>query len=299
MAGVKISALPAVSAAQLNDLFAAVQGGVTSKVTLAQMLDTLTAPHNIRLATTANLNATYNNGSSGVGATLTNAGALAALSIDGVAVGLNNRILVKNQSTEFQNGIYDVTTVGDGATAWVMTRSEDYNLPDEIDLGDFFTVGEGSLNGLTQWIQTAAGPFTIGVTAITFESNVVAGTGVTKTNNIINVSGSGFTWNEVTGTSGNLSSHNGYILNNAALVTMTLPATFAIGDTFAIVGKGAGGWRVAQNASQLMHFGNQVTTTGAAGSLSSSNQWNCMELVGITANTTLSVRSAIGNITVV
>ena len=81
-------------------------------------------------ATTGNLNATYDNGSAGVGATLTNAGALAALTIDGVSLSTSDRILVKNQSDATENGIYIVTTVGDGATAWVLTRDVSYDTPD-------------------------------------------------------------------------------------------------------------------------------------------------------------------------
>src|ERR1019366_1776824 len=75
-----------------------------------------------RVATTAALTATYSNGSSGVGATLTNSGTKSAISIDGVALAVNDRVLVKNQATAAQNGIYTVTTVGSGAVNWVLTR---------------------------------------------------------------------------------------------------------------------------------------------------------------------------------
>lgn len=184
MAGVKISALPALSSTTLADIYPTVQSGVTYKVTLAQMLEHASTNTAVRLATASALTATYNNGSSGVGATLTNSGALAALSIDGTATALNDRILVKNQASTFQNGIYNVTTVGDGATAWVLTRATDYDESSEIDQGDFFSVGTGSTNGKTQWLQTAV-VATMGTDAITFESNLVAGTGILKTNNTV------------------------------------------------------------------------------------------------------------------
>ena len=74
-------------------------------------------------ATTANLTATYNNGTSGVGATLTNSGTQAAFSIDGVSPAINARVLVKNQTTQTQNGIYTLTTIGDGSTNWVLRFS--------------------------------------------------------------------------------------------------------------------------------------------------------------------------------
>jgi hypothetical protein len=299
MAGVKISALPAALSAQLTDEFAVVQAGVTKKETLAQMLDITTSSPTVRLATTGALTASYNNGSSGVGATLTNSGALAALSIDSVAAVLNDRVLVKNQASQFQNGIYIVTTVGSGAVAWVLTRATDYNTPAVIDQGDLFTVGAGTANGKTQWIQTAAGPFTIGTTAITFESNVEAGTGVTKTNNIISIVSGGFTWTEVTGTTVNLVPGNGYILNNVALVTATIPATFSLGAAIALIGKGAGLYAIAQNASQSIRLGNQTTTPGVGGSLTATDAADAILLVGSTADTVFTAQNVIGNFTVV
>lgn len=76
----------------------------------------------VTVATTASLTSTYNNGSSGVGATLTNSGTQAALKIDGVTLSAGNRVLVKNQTNEAQNGVYTVTTVGSVSTNWVLTR---------------------------------------------------------------------------------------------------------------------------------------------------------------------------------
>lgn len=118
-------------------------------------------------ATTANLVATYSNGSSGVGATLTNNSTLAAFSVDGVSPSVNARILVKNQSSSFQNGIYTLTTVGSGAVAWVLTRSTDYNNTSQILPGNLLIVDNGTANTLTQWIQTGT-VNTIGSDSIVF-----------------------------------------------------------------------------------------------------------------------------------
>lgn len=118
-------------------------------------------------ATTATLNATYANGVSGVGATLTNAGALAAFSVDGVSPALNSRILVKNQSSSLQNGIYTLTTVGSGAVAWILTRATDYDQASEINPGDLVLVQSGTANAVTSWMETAT-VATIGTDAITF-----------------------------------------------------------------------------------------------------------------------------------
>lgn len=111
--------------------------------------------------------------------------------------------------------------------------------------------------------------------------------------------GGGITWNEITGTSSGMAVDNGYIANNAGLVTLTLPATAAVGESVRVAGKGAGGWAVAQNAGQTIHFGSSDTTTGVGGSLASTDQYDAIELLCITANTDFVALSSIGNITVV
>ncbi len=135
-------------------------------------------------------------------------------------------------------------------------------------------------------------------------ATLTAGTGISITNAAgsitVAATGSGESWVEVTGTSQALAINTGYIANNVGLVTLTLPLTAAQGSVITIVGKGAGGWKIAQNASQLIHLGSSVTTTGVGGSLASTNQWDVIEIVCITADTTWSLTSAPqGNITVV
>lgn len=129
-------------------------------------------------ATTANLNAIYLNGAAGVGATLTNAGALAAFSVDGVSPPINSRILVKDQTTTFESGIYTLSTVGSGAVAWILTRSTDFDTPAEIPAGAWTIINNGTLNGTTSWVQTAT-VTTIGVDPITF-SQFTAGVGANR-----------------------------------------------------------------------------------------------------------------------
>jgi hypothetical protein len=122
-------------------------------------------------ATTANLTATYSNGSSGVGATLTNSGAQAAFSTDGVSPALNARVLVKNQTTQTQNGIYTLTTVGTGSTNWVLTRATDAdnNPSGEMKNGDELFCSGGTVNTGKSFINsTSVDPIVIGTTNITF-----------------------------------------------------------------------------------------------------------------------------------
>lgn len=202
MAGVKISNLPAIVTPAVTDIFPVVQAGVTYKMTITQLgtlvlllsggtmtgnlilagdpssalmaatkqyVDNIATGLNVQqscvAATTGALTVTYNNGASGVGATLTNAGALAAFSIDGQSPTVGQRVLIKDQASTFQNGIYTVTTVGSGAVAWVLTRATDFDTPSEIVPGDFVLVLNGTVNGQTQWVQTAT-VATVGTDAI-------------------------------------------------------------------------------------------------------------------------------------
>lgn len=118
-------------------------------------------------ATTAALTASYLNGASGVGATLTNAGAQAVFQIDGQSPAVGQRVLIKNQASTFQNGIYTVTNVGSVSTNWVLTRATDFDQPSEIQQGDIVPVINGTSNANSTWLQTAV-VATIGVDPITF-----------------------------------------------------------------------------------------------------------------------------------
>ena len=112
--------------------------------------------------------------------------------------------------------------------------------------------------------------------------------------------GGGMTWYNVTSTTQALAIGNGYIANNAGVVTMTLPATAAIGSVIGIAGAGAGGWRIAQNAGQTIFYGDLSTTTGVSGSLSSSLRRDNASLICTATNTDLTVLYGnIGNLTVI
>jgi hypothetical protein len=139
--------------------------------------------------TTGNLTATYNNGTAGVGATLTNAGTQVAFTPDGIVASVNDRILVYNQTNAFENGVYEVTTVGSGATNWVLTRATDadsYGLkdPNALGNGDAFFVTSGNTGAGETYVCNTPGVITFGTTNITFaqitSSQVYnAGTGLT------------------------------------------------------------------------------------------------------------------------
>jgi hypothetical protein len=118
-------------------------------------------------ASTTALTVTYNNGAAGVGATLTNAGAMAAISLDGISPTVGQRVLIKNQASTFQNGIYTVTTVGSGAVNWVLTRATDYDTAAEIQPGDFVIITSGTLQANSSWIETET-VVTVGTDPIIF-----------------------------------------------------------------------------------------------------------------------------------
>ena len=497
------------------------------------------------VATTVNLNAAYDNGTAGVGATLTNAGAQIALSIDGVTLAVNDRVLVKNQSSTAQNGIYVVTNIGSASTNWILTRADDYNEPSEIVYLGVVLINQGTTQKGIIYQEASQGPFVIGTSPITFQAlttdvsllpsaspankllrsdgtywaqstsaslsatdaltqlselgvdnisingntivstdtngnliltpngtgdlvldglkwpqadgtsgqaittngtgqlgwttvgaaytpsaltkvddtNVTLTLGGTPTTALLQAvsltlgwtgqlavsrggtginsvgasgtlaqsngttysfttatfadtysassllysngantvqglatansaalvtgatgvpswtasmtngqvligstgsapvpatltgaggitisnaagsitisgSGGGFSWTEVTGTTQSMAVNNGYIASNASQVVLTLPATAAIGDTIKVQGKGTGGWQVAQNNGQIIHFNSSTSTLGITGYIESTQRYNSVELVCITANNEWAVNSASGNLTV-
>lgn len=113
----------------------------------------------------------------------------------------------------------------------------------------------------------------------------------------------GITYTEVTGVSQTMVVNSGYIANNASLVTFTLPDTAPLGSIVSVIGKGAGGWRIAQNASEQIIWdeggvdGTNETTVGTGGRLDSTDDNDSIDLICITADTTWGVLSAKGNIT--
>jgi hypothetical protein len=126
---------------------------------------TFTPPAYVVIVT--NLDATYDNGSSGVGATLTNAGSQAAFVGDGVTVPLDSYVLVAAQTDAYENGIYELTTAGSGSANWVLTRATFYDTTAQIIPGTFTLITNGDTYANTAWIQTAT-VSTIGTDYIVF-----------------------------------------------------------------------------------------------------------------------------------
>ena len=151
----------------------------------------------VRVESPINLNATYSNGTAGVGATLTNAGTQVALVIDGVTLNVADRVLIYQQTTQTQNGIYVVTTVGSGSTNWVLTRSSDANTfvsasPNGLSEGSTVFVQQGTVGAGTTYTCNTPGTITFGTTNITFAQVssaqiYSAGTGLTLTGTVFSL----------------------------------------------------------------------------------------------------------------
>jgi hypothetical protein len=148
---------------------------------------------------------TYNNGTSGVGATITSS-SNGALSIDGSTPTVSSRVLIKNEVGAFVNtttqsaafnGIYVVTQVGSGAAPFILTRSTDFDVGTEMS-GAFTFVEQGTVNADTGWVSTANTPITVGTTQIIWvqfsgAGSYIAGTGLTLTGNEFSISNTSVT----------------------------------------------------------------------------------------------------------
>ena len=250
MAQVIISQLPPLpngtgsGSSQGTDLFPATDvtdtssasTGTTKKYTLseiqqflltAQGLTTYTA---VQVATTTDLTVTYNNGTLGVGATVTNADTQAALAIDGVTLAVGARVLIKNQISNVQNGIYTVTNIGSGSTNWIMTRSTDYDTPSEIVQYGVVLSNQGTTNAGLLWQETGAGPWTIGTTPIIFSAY--------SSSSLVN---------SITGTANQVLVDGTTGIPEVGALTLSLPQSIATSSTPTFLGLTAGNLNLLNN----------------------------------------------------
>ena len=215
----------------------------------------------VRVATNANLTATYANGTSGVGATLTNSGTQAALTVDSIVLSVNDRILVKDQTTGLQNGFYYVSNAGSVSTNWVLTRSLDADQNTEITPGAFTFVEEGTDGADNGYVCTTNGSITIGTTGISFvqfsgAGSVIAGDGLTKTGNTINAVG---TTNRISISADAIDISSSYV----GQATITTLGTISTGTwQGSVIGATYGGTGV-NNGSNTLTLAGSVSHAGA------------------------------------
>ena len=191
------------------------------------------------------------------------------------------------------------------------------SIPSPLPIADggtdttLFAINGAVLSGPTTTSALSAaslgpGALLIGGSGAPAAATLTAGSGITIVNGnnsiTISSSSSGLTWNDVTTPSATMAPANGYLADNAALVTLTLPATAPQFSVIEVSGYGAGGWTIAQNAGQSIQFGSGPrTTVGAGGSLSSTNQYDQVSLLAAVggASTVWVVQNAVGNLTIV
>lgn len=191
-----------------------------------------------RVATDTNFIGTYNNGTAGIGATLT-ATANGAANIDGVALSTNDLVLFKNQTSTFQNGIYELTTNGTAGTPSIFTRSTLFDEPPEIKVGDSVSVTEGTINNKTIWQQTQT-VINIGSDAIIFQISVVGLPSSVTDNALVRFDG----------TTGRALQEGGVTLNDTDI--MSFPATLTDKIIFFPNGGGNLDYKVSSITSTLL-----------------------------------------------
>ena len=298
-------------ATPVNDTDAATKAYVDST---AQGLDPKAS---VVYATTASIfgsGYTYNNGTSGVGATITSS-SNGALSIDGSTPTVGARVLIKNEVGAFVNnttqsaafnGIYVVTVVGSGAAAFVLTRSTDFDVGTEM-AGAFTFVEQGTVNADTGWVATVNDPVTVGTTSIVWvqfsgAGSYIAGTGLTLTGNEFSISNTAVT----PGTFGNgdavatftvnqqgqlTAASNTAIAANAANLTGTTLASTIVTANLTTVGT-LGNLSVTGNITS----GNVYANSGAIGAVTLAGNLTTNAQPNITSVGTLTSLSVTGNI---
>ena len=229
----------------------------------------------VQAATTAALTVTYSNGTSGVGATLTNAGTQSVITIDGQVLEVGDRVLVKDQASALQNGIYVVSNIGSASTNWVMTRATDFDgntNGGKVTANAFTFVEEGTQanNGYTvqiavdDVIQLVVGTDPIVWVQFSGAGEITAGGGLTKTGNTIDVIG---TTNRILVNADSVDISPNYI-GQTSITTLGTITTGTWNGT--VIGSTYGGTGV-NNGSNTITIGGNVslanafTTLGAYG----------------------------------
>ena len=162
---------------------------VANKAYVDQVAQGLDTKPSCKAATTADLVATYNNGTLGVGATLT-ADFNGAISVDDIALSVNDRLLVKDQTDATENGIYKVDQVGTGSTPFILTRATPEDQPSELSGGSFVFVEEGTIGSNNGYTFTHTGQPVFGTTDLDVSQfsgagQITAGAGLIKDGNTI------------------------------------------------------------------------------------------------------------------
>jgi hypothetical protein len=213
-------------------------------------------------ASTANISGTYNNGTAGVGSTMTFAAA-ASFTVDGVTFDtVGQGLLLKDQTAAEENGRYYLSTVGDAGTSWVFTRCIYCDTADEIPGGYIFVQG-GTTNAGTGWVMTVADAetFVVGTDDITVIQFSGAGTYTAGTG--LDLTGTVFSHTDTSSQASVNNSGNTFIqdvtLDDFGHVTALTSATAVIND--GTLSMGVSGTGLSGSASFTANDSDNVTFT--------------------------------------
>jgi hypothetical protein len=235
----------------------------------------------VRLASTANVTATYTaaGGTSGRGQFTA-----APNTLDGVALVAGNRILLKNQTTAAQNGIYVVTTLGTGANG-VWDRATDFDNDAEVTSGAFTFVEQGT-QAASGWVLATANPITIGGgvgTALSFSQ--FSGGGSYLAGNGLQLVGSTFsavgTANRVSVSGSGIDIDAAYV-GQTSITTLGTVATGTWSATTIAVNKGGTGSTTAAGAKTALGFMGRFAVDvgdGAATSVTVTHNLNSLDVI--------------------
>ena len=206
----------------------------------------------------------YNNGASGVGATLTRVSSFITFVIDGYFPSVNQRVLIKDQTTQAWNGVYTVTTVGSPSVGFVLTRATDADTygagTNQLSLNSYFFVQNGTVNQSSAYVLSApAGVITFGTSNIQFAefSTAIlysAGTGLTLSGTSFSITNTAVT----AGTYGSASSVPVIAVNAQGQITSATDTTIAINGS-AVTGNISG---QAGSVANALTAGTYLTSGG-------------------------------------
>jgi len=257
----------------------------------------------VRLSTTVTFDvttATYNNGTSGVNATITDNSPYIALSLDGVSAAYGDRVLMRTASNTAWNGVYVVSNTGSGSYPWIITRAFDYDQigsgVNEIDQGDLIYVLAGSTLAGTSWVQqnvvTTIG--TDGISFVQFSSKTLYPLSVDSNTSLYYSTGSAYDGSAAS----TLSVNNAYIAtltsNNASYLGGTAAsgyqttaglsanvATLTANNTSFVGSVSAA--NVVSNNQLSSNLANYQTTAGLAANVATLSSNNASYLGGVAA----------------
>lgn len=256
----------------------------------------------VTLADTATVEL-YNSYMDGGAAEVLDIGATASAKLMNVAIKSSDAggVVVGAGSCEFGEVTFEDQTGVTVTTKDYTTRVETGTL--QLDRAN---TGAGLINaGLVTPTAMTDGTLLIGTTgAIPSVAGLTAGYGIDVTGAAgsitvaANGAGGGMPWIEVAA-DGALLVNNGQINTKVAALSVSLPATSAVGDVIILVGSGAGGWTVTQGAGQQIVYGNVSSTLGAGGSVASTNANDCLSMVCKVADTIWTIYASVGVLNVV